>query len=285
MGDTLRAEARAGTPAPGAPWEPSRVRDVALNPSYAGLRRHMPSYKGGHQPIVAPADCTPGNWPQIIAPADFWSVQGKLARPGRSTATGRGRQPQHLLSMIATCDVCAGPLSVRYKHGGTVAKLTCRDGSHVTIDRDALDAYVVDVITGLLSAPDAYAVMSAPADSAPELQGARDSLATAKAEHDELSRMVGAGKLSAILAASAEPAILARVDAASKRVAALEAPAGVAGLGLAPGPDIAARWQAAPLSARRAVVRALFSRISVKAVGRSGAGTPVEDRTEIVFAG
>ncbi len=276
-GHSLRSIAREL----GAGWSPTRVRDVAMNPVYVGKRLHLTGQRG-RRPMFGPGDLTDGNWPALVSEADFWSVYGTLTRAERTTAR-RGRAAAHLLSMMTEvpCGKCGSPLSVRYgRHGGTVPVYTCHAAGHVTIERDDLDAYVTGIVIGLLSAPDAYAVISAPDDDSADLTAARDALATARAEHDELTRMVGAGKVSAVLAAGAEPAILARVDAASKRVQTLETPAGMAGLGLAPGPDIARRWDAAPLSARRAVIRAMFASIKVLPAGR-GAVLPASERTEI----
>ena len=79
MGKALAAAAAdlAGEGAPGV-WTPPRVRDVALNPAYAGKRIHMPAYQGGHQPEFSPADLTEGNWPPLVSYADFLEVVRKL---------------------------------------------------------------------------------------------------------------------------------------------------------------------------------------------------------------
>jgi site-specific DNA recombinase len=273
-GKSLAAIARES----GMGWTPARVRDIALNVHYAGKRRHVPGYRGGHQPEITDADLSPAPWPALVSYPDWRKVSAILRNPARRTSPP-GRAPAHLVSLIATAP-CGGVLSVRTKSDRPA--YTCREDGCVTVSRDDLDAYVTGAVLALMTDPQAWAMMG-PADDGSELEAAREALAAITAEHAEFMDLVGAGQLSPMMAAKAEPAILARRDAVSKRVRELETPAGMAGLGLAPGPQFAARWDAAPMTARRAVVRTLFASIVVSRAQQAGAGrsVPAADRTEI----
>jgi DNA invertase Pin-like site-specific DNA recombinase len=276
---SIAATLAAGdVPARAGDWTASRVREIADNPSYIARRLHTPGNRSGHRPDYGPADLAPGLWPALVSEDDFWAVKSSMVP--RQAPGGQGRTPQHLLSMIATCGKCGGPVSVRYTHNGRTPRYTGRNCGHVTVNRDPADAYVTAAVLALMTDPGAYAMLTADPAASADLAAARDTLATARAEHDELGRMVGAGKLSAILAASAEPAILARIDAAAAAVRALSAPSGLAGLGLAPGADFASRWDAALMTARRAVVRSLFAGVTIAPAGRDYSG-PVADRITI----
>jgi DNA invertase Pin-like site-specific DNA recombinase len=277
---SIAAELAAGdVPAPArGGWTPSRVREIADNPAYIARRLHTPANRSGHRPDFGPSDLTPGLWPALVSEDCFWAVKRTMVP--RKAPGGQGRTPQHLLSMIAACGKCGGPVSVRYTHNGRTPRYTGRSCGHVTVNRDPADAYVTAAVLALMTDPAAYAMLADDPAAGPALADARDTLATARAEHDELGRMVGAGKLSAILAAQAEPAILARIDVAERTVRELSAPSGLAGLGLAPGADFAGRWERAPMTARRAVVRALFAGITIAPAGRGYSG-PVEDRITI----
>jgi hypothetical protein len=138
-------------------------------------------------------------------------------------------------------------------------------------------------VVSLLSDPAAYASMG-PRARGSELDAARKSLALVQAEHAELTDALKHGRISVMLASAAEPAILERMRAAGARVAELEQPAAVSGLGLGAGADIAQRWERAPLAARRAVIRTLFASVKITPAGRGRVLTAAQ-RCEIERAG
>lgn len=254
--------------------EPTRVRDIALNVHYAGKRRHVPDYRGGHQPEITDADLSDGLWPPLVSYPDWRKVYAILRNPARRTSPP-GRAPKHLVSLIASAP-CGGLLTVRTQSDRPA--YTCRNDGCCTIARDDLDAYVTAAVLALVTDPQAWAMVNAGDDGA--LDAAQAELDAAQAEQADLVRLVRQGKLSAVLAAAAEAPIRARLDAAGKRVQELSAPAGLADMDLGPGADFVARWDAAPMTARRQVIRTLFASIVVKPVGR-GPAVPAEDRTEI----
>jgi site-specific DNA recombinase len=93
-----------------------------------------------------------------------------------------------------------------------------------------------------------------------ELAKARAELATVRREHDDLADKVAAGKLSATLAARAEPGILKRLRAAEARERELSTPAALSAGPIRPGKDVRRRWKAAAMPARREVARLLLTR-------------------------
>jgi hypothetical protein len=90
------------------------------------------------------------------------------------------------------------------------------------------------------------------------LASARDEVARCKAEHADLVAQVAGGKLSASMAAGAEPGILGRLQLAEKRVQELTVPLGLRQL-IDPGPRVIKQWRAMPMEAKREVVRLLFA--------------------------
>jgi hypothetical protein len=90
------------------------------------------------------------------------------------------------------------------------------------------------------------------------LADARGEVAKIKSEHDDLVRRVGAGELSAAMAAGAEPQVLERLALAEQRVSELVAPAGLRSL-VEPGAKVTSAWASMPMSAKREVVRLLFA--------------------------
>jgi hypothetical protein len=134
----------------------------------------------------------------------------------------------------------------------------CHHKGCVKVDKAELDDLAQRLVIEYLSRSDVYESLRAAESDSEELTRVRDEVAIISAELDELAGEVAAGRLSARLAAAAEPGILARLDAAREREAELTTPSALAGL-VGPGEDIGSRWATAPVSARRAVIRLLFS--------------------------
>jgi hypothetical protein len=195
-------------------------------------------------------------WPPLVDEATFYAVQARLLDPARSTR--RPGRAKHVLSLIATCDVCGSGLSAAWpkdvRDGGR--RYTCREG-HVTIAADRLDGWAEEQILGLLTRPDVLARLLPTGADPDALKAARDEVARIRAEHRALIRQVADGRLSAAMAAGAEPGILRRLATAEQRVAELTAPAALAHL-VQPG-DVAAQWEAMPVAAKREVVKLLFA--------------------------
>ena len=119
-------------------------------------------------------------------------------------------------------------------------------------------------------------------DDSEQLQQVRDEAAAIRAEPDDLADQVGRGDLSATLAARAEPAILKRVRATEAHEAELSTPSTLRGL-ISPGKDVARRWKAAPMSAKRDVVRLLLTpnglgELRVTRTPTPGRHAPIDDR-------
>lgn len=270
------ADLYAGSEAPGGPWSPTGIRDLVTNPTYAGRRRHDPAYRGAHQPAVVLAELPRGNWPALVSDEDWTAVAAIVRNPGRLAAPTRSRQPKHLVSTIATCAKCGSDMTCRVRNGRMVYQ--CRLHGCTIATAAEVDALVTDEAIGILSDASVYARLQ-PAPDGTDLALARLSRDEAQRELDDLTAALIGGRISAVMAGAAEAGITARRSAAAARVAELEAPAGLDVLGLAPGADIAARWNAAPLAAQRAVLRVLFAAITVRPTGR-GVTVPTDERIE-----
>lgn len=268
-------EARGIVKRSGGPFSAQHLRSMALNRAYIGQRVHDPGRKGrklsDRQQVVDDA------WPAIVDLRAWHAAQRILADESRKTVRpGRAR---HLLSMIALCDVCSGPLAVTTRNGA--AQYQCHRKGCVRLGQAGVDEIAVQVILGFLSRPDNVARLLADDGAGGRLQQVREEISSIRAELDELAAQVGAGKLSAALAARAEPGILARLREAEGREADLTTPARLRGL-ITPGKDVARRWKAAPMAARREIARILLTAdlLGELRVVRAGSGrrVPAVDR-------
>jgi site-specific DNA recombinase len=254
-GHTLKAicrdfDARGIRTRHGKPWDPSKLRQVALRPIYCGLRVHAPGTR--HRDLTGAVEAT---WPALIDRHIYFAVRSMLMDPARKTTRpGRGI---HLLSQIVACDVCGAPLSTTYRYGNG-REYQCRAGSHVRVIADDLDQYATAAIFAYLSRDDVLADLrrSMAGQDDQEINEVRGRLAEARAELNELRAAVSAGKLSVGSLVAAEPGILTRIDDLEARERELSTPPALAGL---VGDDIRERWDGMPMSAKREVARMLLS--------------------------
>lgn len=229
----------------GAPFSPQHLRSMATCPAYGGLRA---STRNGVRITVT------ATWQPLVPLARWHAVQRILTDPKRITR--RPGRAVHLLSMIARCAVCDAVLAVSFRKG--TAFYSCHGIGCVSVARDDLDEVITGAVLAYLSRPDVHRMLISAETDTEELSRVRDEVAAVRGELDALAVEVGAGRLSATLAAAAEPAILARLNAAEQREQALITPAALAGI-LAPGEDVATRWEAASMPARREVMRMMLS--------------------------
>lgn len=264
----------------GKVFSPQHLRALALCCSYAGQREHTPGRKGTHRRSSA-TTYTKAVWKPLVPMSRFLAVQRILSDPKRVTV--RPGKAMHLLSFVAVCDVCDGPLAARTDPDRTdTQQYHCHRGGHVRLPYDALNAYAESVMLAYLSRADNWAKLAADPGADERLEGLRDQVATIQAELDELADAVGRGTLSASLAARAEPAIVARLEAARTELARLSTPSVLSGI-LEPGPNISRRWRAIPCSAKREVARLLLTpqvlgQLRVKRSPVRGHRVPIEDR-------
>jgi hypothetical protein len=234
-------------------FAPQVLRHMALNLSYVGKRVHSPNrlprtYLGN------PENSYDAIWPRLVDDATFYAVQARLLDPSRSTT--RPGRAKWLLSMIARCDVCAAWLTIKFRNGER--RYMCHAKTCVAVDADELDAWAEREVLGILTKPNVVKRLMPGAADPVALEAARGEVSRVKAEHRNLIRQVGDGRLSAAMAAGAEPPILNRLALAEAKVVELTAPTGLRHL-VEPGAKVQAQWKSMPMPAKREVVRLLFS--------------------------
>lgn len=261
----------------GRPFSAQYLRHLALAPGYAALRVHNPITGPRNRSSIEGA--VAAVWPPLVDGETWHAVHRMLTDPARRTS--RPGRAVHELSMIARCGICGAPLAAMWRRDRR--EYTCHIRNCVRVDADNLDAYAAAVMLAYLARPDVIAELRAASDRGPELTAARGELEAARGELAALRAEVGAGRLSVASLVAAEPAMLARITGLEQRERELAAPPALAGL-IAPGEDVAARWENAPVSARRQVARLLCSpgvlgTLLLERDPRPGRGrTPAEDR-------
>jgi site-specific DNA recombinase len=208
-----------------------------------------------------------GNWPAIVDPGIYWRAVAVLADPARKPRGGgiRPGNARWLLSYLATCDKCGGPLSVRHTPRSAGQKppyYRCLNYGCVSAPVEWLDALITAGIVATCSHPILYKFITGEEDQ--EAQSVRDE---AQAERDRLAdfeEQAITGEISAASFARIAKRIEARIAELDTRAQQLSVPPALRDLVGAPVPDralrekaIAKRWAGMPVTAQRHVVATL----------------------------
>jgi len=241
----------AGIPSPGgSKWTPTGVRELAKNPSYAGLRDHKGTLH-------------PANWKPLVPVATWRAAMAVLKEPGRKKAAPGARK--WLLSGFAT-GACGEAVYVRPGRGVRRDAYLCHDGC-IGIAVEDLDEWILRLIAGRLTRSDARDVFKTDDVGA---QRAQDEVARIQLELDDLETQLKKGPdnggISATLAAAVEPDIRKRLAEAQVRANAASGHGAVLALlgqGEATEKSIRAQWNDMSASARWSVVIDLFTSIKI----------------------
>lgn len=246
----------AGVASPrGHRWESATLRQVMLRDRNAGLRTHQGQVIGT------------GDWEPIYDEDTHARVVALLTDPARRT--NKGAPITHLLTGIARCGLCGGPMRVIpaqvQKSGKRVPKrYGCRECFKITRKQADVDAVVEGLVVARLSQPDAVLALAAgDPERAREL---REQIDGAEA------RLVLAADGFADGDLTGEQ--LRRVTAKLRPQlevwrAELSSCAPSPGLLEVAGADAASRWASAPVDVRRAVVETLMTvTIEPQGIGR-----------------
>lgn len=107
-------------------WRPARIREMILNPSYAGKLKHLGQVH--EESKIAP----------IVTLETFEKANAILADPTRRTSPGGTRR--HLASGLALCGICSNPLSFRNGYA------CLKDLSHPFIKKEYMEERVSEEV-------------------------------------------------------------------------------------------------------------------------------------------
>jgi len=254
----------------GKPWSHSSIARMVLEGvAYIGKRRH----NGG--PLLD------GNWAPLVDEDVYWAAVSVLKDPARRRkAEQRGGirpgRARWLLSYIATCaePECGAPLGVvtnRMRRGVPEPQYRCSNStaSHAYAPVEWMDWLVGEAVVRWCAQEQVYAVLTE--GSYGDALTAQDEAKAERARLATFEAQAIAGTLSAEAYARIASGIEARIAELEATAAELAVPAELRAL-VGTGDreaDIAARWLAMPLPARRSVIRKI-SAPTLKPTGRSG---------------
>jgi len=223
----------------GNPWERTAVRNVLMNPRYAGRR----TYRGQ---VVGPAA-----WSPVVEEETYELARALLSSPSRRTTKGTARK--HLLPGIALCGVCEGTMATGHtRHGKRV--YVCRDGKHISRTAQPIDDMVRDMVIGRMSQPDARDLLSAPTSS--NLEADRAQARVINDRLDDLATGLEEGLLSLSSVRQSSQRLRAELAEVEARMHTA-AHADVLGP-LVASEDIEAHWNQMDLQQQRTVIDAIM---------------------------
>ncbi|MFD9584497.1 recombinase family protein [Streptomyces sp. NPDC059980] len=231
---------------PGIPFSGQTLRSMVTNVAYIGLRMN----KGTTVKAV---------WEPLVTEELFYNVQTLISDPSR--VSGNPGAAQYALTGAVPCDACGGPITVRYRPTSD-ATYECKKGCW-RVSKADVDAYLIGnaehpgVILAYLAREDVYEELDAESDNS-EMEAIRTELAKARAGLLETEQ--------------AEPETLEEERRFARRAERLKAtiselvqrqnefvrPTKLREL-FAPGPDVADRWEATPVTAQRAIAAMLLA--------------------------
>ncbi|TGB12614.1 recombinase family protein [Streptomyces sp. MZ04] len=267
----------------GRPFTDTHLRSMAMRPAYGGYRVHAPKSRGRtYQAQQVEAELTRATWDALVDEETFWVVRRMLTAPERRTT--RNGRAKHVLTMTMRCDVCSGPISAV---GGNY---TCRDHSCLSISKTKVDELIIGdaghpgVILAYVASQRVYADFAATPDKTTEAEQIRAELARLRADRDEMEAAEAQTLAEVRLLAANVTKLEQKITRLEERERQLTMPAVLADL-IKPGTDVAARWQAAPVSARREVARLLLAPGVLGQVRITrGRGLSADERTQWVEA-
>lgn len=189
-------------------WQAYMIRRILMNPSINGKRVH----KG-----KAFSDA---RWPSIVDDVTFARLQARFSDPARKTI--RQRERTHILTGVARCGICGGPLGFaakHYKDGTERAIYSCRMGNHVARYQKPLEQMVVEALLRLVSERNITQD-----DLAPELARAREQIDDYQAKIASLTELMGNGELDPVEFANATKGLRTRIAETQRSITVANLP-------------------------------------------------------------
>lgn len=256
----------------GAAWGPVTIRQIVLSHAYTGERVHRGQVAGKAmwEPVVS----------QTLA------AQARAVIAARARTGERPGRYKYLLSFIAECGVCQGPLQgLTPSAHRPYESYACQSmGRHVVRRSGLLDEYITEAVISRLSDPGLLRFLKGTDDAAREIQEALDAALEKEQRLEEaIASHARTGKPSLAMVTRMEEELLPLIERDRDRARQLAVTPLLEGL---TGPEELVResWGRLHLPQRREVIRYLVIRISLFPAGRNRR-VPLRDTVVIKWAG
>lgn len=237
----------------GRPFTHPVLRDLLLRERNAGLRVHRGRVIGK------------AAWEPVLDEDTYRRLVAALTDPSRRTTPGS--QVRWLLSGLARCGKCGGPLRglLAGRDGRLSNSYVCTAGYHVRINCPELEDLVQGLVVARLGQPDAAAALTR--GDPEQAAAAREQHAAIRARLDLAADSFAAGQIDGGQLARITGKLRPELERWEAAVRAASAAPDLTDLAA---PDVAERWSSLSLDRRRAVIRLLLAGITVGPAARAG---------------
>ncbi|MFE7393974.1 recombinase family protein [Streptomyces sp. NPDC057582] len=249
-----------------AGWSGRGVKNVLVNPRYAGIR----VYNGD--------EVGTGIWEPILDLETYLSLVQLLVDPSRKkgeNAGRNGRKPQSLATGIAKCQKCGE--TVRAASNRSELTYSCRM-SHVHTDRAYVDMRIMGDIIERLSRPDVLALLAPAGDESAD--EAKAEVEKQQAKLDQLAKLLAADLMTVEQFTTSTS--VARGKLKEAEAVLMKAGTGNLAVGLDLGTaKVREQFPALPLERQRALVQAMLTVTLVPRGRKRRDPMPLEDQVII----
>ncbi|NKS31210.1 recombinase family protein [Rhodococcus hoagii] len=200
----------------GKPWTARTLKKVLLRPRNASLVTHEGEIVGS------------GQWPEIVDPDDYRALVALLGDPSRRLSYTYERK--YLGSGVYVCGKCGKKMRTATQPGGRAGRAKtykCSGGAHLGRVADRLDEYVVELVLGRLSQPDAAIVLEGREADVVGLQTKRDGI---QARLDELADLFAQGAIDGSQLRRGSESLRENLSTVDKELAAARSSSALANL-------------------------------------------------------
>lgn len=264
-----------GIPAPnGGEWGRSTIKQLAVNPAFAGLvALGDGQYAERRQQVDKEGNPTGEEWPPLWDRADWEAARAALG----SRATGpRPGAVRHLLAGIAKCE-CGGWL--RGASGAKTPGYACRN-SDLHVIRPLLDDWVRDVLCETLSLDDARDMFLH--DDSPRVAVLEGELRELAQRRSGFRLDAALGKLTSDALAEIEEAIDGEAARRQRELAASRTSPPLLAEAIMSG-DVRAWWDDQELQGRREVIASVTSVTVLRVPRKAGRAAQLDWASRVVF--
>jgi site-specific DNA recombinase len=267
-GDSLRSIARdwnerGSRTTNGNLWRNAKLRQVLVNPRYAGYRRHL-------------GKLYPAKWEAVVDP-EFWERARTILEDPARVTNHRGRAPAYLLTGMAFCAVCGARMRGRLHPGKGHGPVYACEGKHCTSRHlERVDEEITARVLYRLGSPQ-FAEEAGASEEDPTRE-IYSTLAHDQGLLDRLQDKVAQELISPQTAKRNRAEIEQRMDRNRERLVRL---AGGRVLAHIP-PNVGDVWPNLSLDRRRAILSALIDRVVVYPQGR-GARTFDPEKIRVLW--
>jgi len=241
----------------GKPWRTPVLRQLLLNPRYAG-------YRTSRGAVIAPAV-----WPAIVGKEQSERVRAMLTDPSRRT--NRSAR-SYLLSGMCRCAICDNKMFSMMHY--TTRRYLCRSGhdfggcGRMAITADPLEQILAEAVLYRLDTPELAEGLSGRTHNGSHGIALQGSIDADVAQLEELTQLYAAKSITAIEWIQARKAIESRLNDSRRcltQAAGADALQGYIGHGDA----LRRQWGTLNLDRQRAIVRAILDHVVIQP-GRRG---------------